>query len=279
MFVLSLILACGPKKDLSTQASSEPVSHQVVPQAELQNQEAVDQLNPPSETKGIQSVEVLGAIPLSVEFEGIESDVFFRMRRLVVAPDGVVAAHEHQARPGVAYIVSGEIDEFRDAQAVTRKKGDLSFEQTGVTHWWENRSGEQVTAIVVDILSSNDIQGDPPYQAKVEHTARESQGLDVQALGTLDLSAEHPALKDRILRARHIEVAPDGAVGFHRHEGRPSFAYLLEGEMLEYRDDRESPIHHTSGTVAAERNGLGHWWKNGSEQPALFLVVDIVSAE
>ena len=123
MFVLSLLLACGPKKEIENNSLSEHSAQQVVPQAELRADLAEDSTSPPSETKGIQSVQLLGAIPLSSELEGVEPDVFFRMRRLVVDSGGVVAAHEHQARPGIAYIVSGEINEFREGKAAVRESG------------------------------------------------------------------------------------------------------------------------------------------------------------
>ncbi|MBM74657.1 MAG: hypothetical protein CMK59_04605 [Proteobacteria bacterium] len=282
MFVFALFLACGPKKEQDSAKSLEAAEQQVVPQSELTEDQTGESHSAPDETKGIRSVELLGAIALSEEFEGVEDDLFFRMRRLVVEPEGVVAAHEHQSRPGIAYIVSGEINEFREGVAVLRKSGDHSFEETGVTHWWENQSEAPVTAVVVDILKvaeADGIEKLAPYQSSVEHVSEEKQGLSVQPIGSLDLSKEHPAFEGRMLRARRITVAPQGVVGFHKHDQRPSFAYLLEGEMSEYRDDTKEKIQHKAGSVAVERNGLGHWWKNNSEQPAVFLVVDLVSSE
>jgi len=67
---------------------------------------------------------------------------------------GVIAVHEHQQRPGVAYIIEGEIIEHRNDQndPLVRRPGDAAFEKTGVVHWWENRSDKPVRALVVDVV-------------------------------------------------------------------------------------------------------------------------------
>lgn len=111
-------------------------------------------LDGPTKTKGIESVSLLGTIGLQKDFSAMAGKQL-RARELVIAPGGVVAIHQHDARPGVAYILEGEIVEHRNdqAEAILRKKGDVAFEQSGVAHWWENKSGKTVRALVVDIIS------------------------------------------------------------------------------------------------------------------------------
>lgn len=113
----------------------------------------VRELTGPSKTQGIESVKALGLIELGGEFPSLEGHQM-RARVFTIKPGGVVARHEHQSRPGYAYILSGKIMEHRnDAKAsIVRKAGDLAIERTGVAHWWENTFDEPVVALVVDIF-------------------------------------------------------------------------------------------------------------------------------
>lgn len=95
-----------------------------------------------------KALEVLGG-----EFDGMQGREL-RAREIVIAPGGVIAVHEHNTRPGVAYILEGEIIEHRNDndKPIRRRQGDAAFERTGVAHWWENRSEKTVRALVVDIV-------------------------------------------------------------------------------------------------------------------------------
>jgi len=112
-------------------------------------------LSGPSKTHGIKSVTVLGSIGLEKDFPALNGRQL-RARELVIAPGGVVAVHQHDSRPGVAYILEGEIIEHRSDQseAIVRKQGAVAFEQSGVAHWWENKSEKPVRALVVDIVKT-----------------------------------------------------------------------------------------------------------------------------
>jgi quercetin dioxygenase-like cupin family protein len=107
----------------------------------------------PTETHGIESSEVLGSIDLGEDFEALQGRSL-RARRVTVAPGGVVGVHQHTTRPGVLYMLEGELTEVRnDADdPITRTKGDTSFEKGGVIHWWRNDSGKTAEALVVDIV-------------------------------------------------------------------------------------------------------------------------------
>ncbi len=107
----------------------------------------------PSENRGVEAVNRLGAVLLGGEFAGMDGRQL-RAREIVIAPGGVIAVHQHDGRPGLAYILEGEIVEHRnDADApILRRAGDIAFEKTGVIHWWENTSDARVRALIVDIV-------------------------------------------------------------------------------------------------------------------------------
>ena len=107
----------------------------------------------PTETHGIESSEILGSIGLGEDFAALQGH-FLRARRVTVAAGGVVGVHQHTARPGVLYMLEGELTEVRNGAEgpVKRKKGDTSFEKSGVIHWWRNDSGKTAVALVVDIV-------------------------------------------------------------------------------------------------------------------------------
>jgi quercetin dioxygenase-like cupin family protein len=123
----------------------------VVPQQERQIAQDL-RATGPKENKGI-AVAPLGNVSLDGELPGVSGKIM-RAREITIAPGGVVAVHQHDGRPGLAYILEGEVYEHRNDEtgSVLRKAGAVSFEKTGVTHWWENKSDQPMRAIVVDIV-------------------------------------------------------------------------------------------------------------------------------
>jgi quercetin dioxygenase-like cupin family protein len=123
----------------------------VVPQRERRIAQDL-QATGPKENKGI-SVSPLGNVSLEGELPGAAGKIL-RAREITIAPGGVVAVHQHEGRPGLAYILEGEVYEHRNDEtgSVLRRAGAVSFEKTGVTHWWENKSDQKMRAIVVDIV-------------------------------------------------------------------------------------------------------------------------------
>ena len=124
----------------------------VVPQQERDNAQQLE-AEGPTETHGIESLTMLGAVGLSGEFEGLEGYTL-RARELVIALGGQVAVHQHDARPGVAYIIEGELVEHRNDhnEPILRSAGTVAFEKTGVVHWWKNENSNNARALVVDIV-------------------------------------------------------------------------------------------------------------------------------
>lgn len=123
--------------------------------AQSTNLVIVRELKGPTKTAGIESVNALGVVDLGGEFESMKGHEM-RARVFTIKPGGVVARHEHQSRPGFAYIISGQIIEHRNDQkaAIVRKPGDVAIERSGVVHYWENTFKEPVVALVVDIVKA-----------------------------------------------------------------------------------------------------------------------------
>lgn len=140
---------------LSAAARAHDANEQVVPEGEYETATKLG-LEGPTKTRGISSVEKLGALELANEFPAMAGHRF-RARRITIEPGGIVAIHRHDKRPGFAYILAGEIIEHRNdhPEQLVRKQGDIAIEKTGVAHWWENKSGEVVQALVVDIIPNS----------------------------------------------------------------------------------------------------------------------------
>ena len=250
----------------------------VIPSKEVL--EGIEQKLFPDSTAGITSASLLGYIDLRAEFSSQESPLFFRLRRLEIAAGGTVAVHEHQSRPGVAYILSGSITEHRGDQVLVRDAGAHSFEYSGIQHGWENHTNQPVEAIVVDVLVPEkmpEIEKLPVQNPFSVTVPTENSLLSLQKKELFSLEKEGGALSDKSLRLRVVTLEPGGVVGAHTHEGRPGFAYVILGDVLEHRGD--GAYEHATGSSVAERNGLAHWWKNTGMVDAHILVVDIIPRE
>ncbi len=128
----------------------------VVPEAELKAALGRLTAGAPTKTSGVGGLKKLGTVPLDGEFDSVSGRVL-RTREIVFKPGAVVALHRHQGRPGVAYIIEGEMTEYRigaDGRATTavKKAGETALERTGVVHWWKNASGRIARTLVVDIV-------------------------------------------------------------------------------------------------------------------------------
>ena len=256
-------------------ACMKPAEKQVVPVQEVIEEVKSDV---PQKTQGVTSVEKLGLIDLRTEFPNLGEPLYFRLRRLEIGPQGTVGFHEHKNRPGVAYILEGAITEYRDDAQVVRNAGEYSFEHNGVQHGWKNHTQEPVRAVVVDVWSPADadppvIEALPTQEDFGEGTPKANSGI---ALAKKDMSSLDDIFEGKTLRIRVVSVESGGVVGAHKHESRPSFAYVLSGSVIEHRGDGDYP--HEEGSSVAERNGLAHWWKNTGEESASIVVVDIVDA-
>ena len=102
--------------------------------------------------------------------------------------------------------------------------------------------------------------------------------VGVQSLGSVDLSREFSALNGRMLRTRRITIAPGGSVAWHQHQQRPGVAYIVEGSLIEVRDDGSGPqsILRSAGDAVFESTEVMHGWRNDSDQTATAVVIDLV---
>lgn len=148
----SMSIACIVVAGLAFTAVNADEGPQIVPGHE-RDIAAQKHAEGPTANKGVKAVAALGSVDLGSEFSGMEGRVL-RAREIVIEPGGVVAVHQHDARPGLAYILEGEIVEYRkgSAEPRVRKPGEVAFENSGVTHWWENKTDTTVRALVVDIV-------------------------------------------------------------------------------------------------------------------------------
>lgn len=106
----------------------------------------------PTESKGVREIKVVGAIPLKVDFPALEGRQL-RARTITLEPGGVIAVHKHEGRPGIAYVLDGEIVEHRSDSPgpIVRKKGDVTLESPGLVHWMENKGDVVARVVAVDI--------------------------------------------------------------------------------------------------------------------------------
>lgn len=105
----------------------------------------------------------------------------------------------------------------------------------------------------------------------------ENSGVEsVMAVGAIRLDGEFPGAEGKQLRAREITILPGGRIAVHQHHGRPGLAYILEGEIVEHRNDADGPIIRRSGEAAFEKSGVVHWWENVSDARVRALIVDII---
>jgi quercetin dioxygenase-like cupin family protein len=96
---------------------------------------------------------VLAAINLADEPTKIENRML-RLRKLTIAPGGVVPWHSHADRPAIIYIISGEITEYASncAVPIVHKPGDVARETHVTAHWWKNTGTETVVLLSADLL-------------------------------------------------------------------------------------------------------------------------------
>jgi len=72
--------------------------------------------------------------------------------RKIIIPAGVsIAKHAHSERPGIAYVQSGEIIEYRGSESHLLKAGDSLREDFTTVHSYKNASDKDCVVIAFDI--------------------------------------------------------------------------------------------------------------------------------
>lgn len=78
-----------------------------------------------------------------------------RLRRLTIAPGGIIAWHDHSAVQGMALMVSGEMVELRNSclDPITYRAGDIAREDTATAHSWRNETQEPAVVLVSHVVT------------------------------------------------------------------------------------------------------------------------------
>jgi uncharacterized cupin superfamily protein len=59
----------------------------------------------------------------------------------------------------------------------------------------------------------------------------------------------------------------------HTHVSRPTFEYVLQGNVVEVRNGVEVP--HAAGEMVPAGNGVSHYWENRGATPVILMPVDV----
>ena len=95
-------------------------------------------------------VSELQKFDLSQQVKGLQGyDI--RARRIIVPAGGTIAEHEHSARPGIVYVLSGEITEYRGNKTSQLKAGDSVAEDAKTVHAYKNTCNQPCVLIAFDI--------------------------------------------------------------------------------------------------------------------------------
>lgn len=79
-----------------------------------------------------------------------------RLRRLTVAPGGVIAWHDHTAVQGMALLVSGEMVELRNSclDPIIYRAGDVAREDAATAHSWRNETDAPAIVLVSHVVAT-----------------------------------------------------------------------------------------------------------------------------
>ena len=105
----------------------------------------------PTANKG-QSDELLRTMDLSNEITSTQGKML-RMRKVTLAPGGVLGLHDHVDRPAITYFLQGEVTYHADGggDKVTTAGGG-NAEGRATKHWAENTGKTPAVWIAVDIV-------------------------------------------------------------------------------------------------------------------------------
>lgn len=106
-----------------------------------------------SQSKGA-TIQELNRMLLKEEYPHISEVAKYKLqgRLVTLEPEGRLGLVEHEARPGVTYVVAGSLLEHRSDRdgPLVRRPGDISMMSEGVWNWWENKSQSNAQLLVVE---------------------------------------------------------------------------------------------------------------------------------
>ncbi len=104
----------------------------------------------PTQTKGM-TFDVVQQNNLGAQIAVMEGHDF-RGRRITFAPGAEIVEHSHAERPGIVYVISGSVIEFRNGKKITYTAGDSWIETADTNHWAKNGSKtEEAVIFMVDL--------------------------------------------------------------------------------------------------------------------------------
>jgi len=74
-----------------------------------------------------------------------------RARKFVIPANTKIVEHAHNVRPGIVYVQSGEITEYRGSLARVLKAGDSLVEDAQTVHSYHNQSTKECVLIAFDL--------------------------------------------------------------------------------------------------------------------------------
>jgi quercetin dioxygenase-like cupin family protein len=111
---------------------------------------AAGQRQPPAQNSGFREA-LLRSLNLEREFPTTAGRTF-RMRKITLAPGGVLALHDHNDRPALTYVLEGQVTYRQEGKPdLVIKAGEGTAEGRGATHWAENTGTVPAVWIGVDI--------------------------------------------------------------------------------------------------------------------------------
>ena len=131
------------------------------------------------------------------------------------------------------------------------------------------------SVLVVDVINEGDSTLQNPFTEQELSDDAPSSSIGLTVLDIWDAPISGLPAVQKNLRFRAVRLDPNGLVGQHKHSSRPSFAYVLSGDVTEHRGDGDV-VHQAKGVVS-EQNGLVHWWENDADD-TIILVFDLIDA-
>ena len=104
---------------------------------------------PPEQTQGLKP-EVIFDHQLAAQIP-VADGYRLRMRKVTFEPGGAIKKHLHDKRPGMVYVLEGEVTEFRGPAQRVVAAGEAILEAVDTDHWVENLSDAPATLLVIDI--------------------------------------------------------------------------------------------------------------------------------
>jgi|GEM_PF-6010517 len=129
------------------------------------------------------------------------------------------------------------------------------------------------SVLVVDVTTEEEVTSQNSFVEQELSKGAPTSSVGLSVLNTWDAPLSGLPVVQKKLRFRAVRVEPSGIVAQHKHSSRPSFAYVLSGDVTEHRGNGD--VLHQNNGVVSEQNGLVHWWENNTEE-TIILVFDLV---